>query len=167
MNNLGKRVKEIRNSLKKTQEEFGAQIGIKKNSLSQIENGKNALTQQNIVAICKTFHVNEVWLKTGEGDMFLEISRDDALMDLINKSMHEESGEIRRRIATAIMNLSPEQIRACTEWIKDTFNLVDAPKPTEATHDLYLANAAHQRTDVPYNDEDQKFDDDIMDDDNF
>jgi hypothetical protein len=71
------------------------------------------------------------------------------------------------RIATAVMNLSPEQLRACTDWIKDTFNLIDAPKPTEATNDLYLADAAHQRTDIPYNDEDQKFDNDIMDDENF
>ena len=33
MNNLGQRVKDIRLALNKTQEEFGAQIGIKKNSL--------------------------------------------------------------------------------------------------------------------------------------
>lgn len=63
MTDLGKRVKKIRNELQMTQEEFGSQIGLKKNSLSQIESGKNALTQQNIVAICKVFHVNEDWLR--------------------------------------------------------------------------------------------------------
>ena len=126
MNTLGQRVKEIRTTLQKTQEEFGSQIGIKKNSLSQIESGKNALTQQNIVAICKTFHVNETWLRTGEGDMFVEVSRADELQRLIDASMNDEAGEIKRRIAAAVMRLSPEQLRICTDWIKDTFNLVDA-----------------------------------------
>ena len=127
MNNLGQRVKDIRLALNKTQEEFGAQIGIKKNSLSQIENGKNALTQQNIVAICKTFHVSENWLRTGEGQMFIEVTRADELARLIEETMSEESGEIKRRIATAVLRLTPDQLRACTDWIKETFGLVEAP----------------------------------------
>lgn len=161
------RLKELRNVEGLTQQEFADKIGIKRNTFAQYENGRNEPIDAVVKLICDAFHVNETWLRTGEGEMRVEIPKDDELMALINKSMNEESGEIRRRIATAVMNLSPEQLRACTEWIKDTFNLVDAPKPAEATHDLYLANAAHQRTDVPYNDEDQKFDDDIMDDDNF
>lgn len=127
MSEAGKRVKEIRTELKMTQDEFGARIGIKKSSLSQIENGKNALTQQNIVAICKVFNVNEPWLRTGEGDPFVKVSREEELQRLIDESMKEESGEIRRRFATAVMRLTPEQIRRCTEWAKETFNLVDAP----------------------------------------
>ena len=89
MNSLGKRVKEIRSSLKMTQEEFGSKIGIKKNSLSQIESGKNSLTQQNIVAICKVFNVNESWLRTGEGDPFIKVSREEELQRLIDESMKE------------------------------------------------------------------------------
>ena len=161
------RLKELRKCEGLTQQEFADAIGIQRGTYAKYEVGRNEPIDAVVKLICDTFHVNEVWLRTGKGEMRVEIPKDDELMALINKSMNEESGEIRRRIATAVMNLSPEQLRACTEWIKDTFNLVDAPKPVEATHDLYLANAAHQRTDVPYNDEDQKFDDDIMDDDNF
>lgn len=141
MNNLGQRVKDIRLALNKTQEEFGAQIGIKKNSLSQIENGKNALTQQNIVAICKTFHVSENWLRTGEGQMFIEVTRADELARLIEETMSEESGEIKRRIATAVLRLTPDQLRACTDWIKETFGLVEAPAAErELTIDEKVAN---------------------------
>ena len=125
MNSLGKRVKEIRSSLKMTQEEFGSKIGIKKNSLSQIESGKNSLTQQNIVAICKVFNVNESWLRTGEGEMFIELSEDDELQQLIDESMRDDSGEFKRRLAAAILKLTPEQIRICTNWIKENFLLDD------------------------------------------
>ena len=109
-----------------TQEEFGSQIGLKKNSLSQIESGKNALTQQTIVAICKVFNVNETWLRTGEGERFVNVSKEDEIMELIEQSMSEESGEIKRRFATAIMKLTPEQIRHCTNWIID--NLLAMPQ---------------------------------------
>ena len=126
MTDLGKRVKKIRNELQMTQEEFGSQIGLKKNSLSQIESGKNALTQQNIVAICKVFHVNEDWLRTGEGEMFVKISKEDEIMNLIEQSMSEESGAIKSRFAAAIMKLTPEQIRRCTEWIME--NLIQMPE---------------------------------------
>lgn len=161
------RLKALRNELNLTQQAFADRIGVKRNTVATYEMGRNEPTDPVIKLICDTFHVNEVWLRTGEGEMRMEIPKDDELMALINKSMHEESGEIRRRIATAVMNLSPEQLRACTDWIKGTFNLIDAPKPDEATNDLYLADAAHQRTDIPYNDEGQKFDNDIMDDENF
>ena len=108
-----------------TQEEFGSKIGIKKNSLSQIESGKNSLTQQNIVAICKVFNVNESWLRTGEGEMFIELSEDDELQQLIDESMRDDSGEFKRRLAAAILKLTPEQIRICTNWIKENFFLDD------------------------------------------
>lgn len=126
MSNSGTRVKELRINLKLTQEEFGSKIGLKKNSLSQIENGKNALTQQNIVAICKTWNVNEYWLRTGEGEMFAEVSRDDELLSLIEESMTEESGEFKRRLALAIMKLNSDQIKACREWILDNIDIFDA-----------------------------------------
>ena len=134
MNSLGKRVREIRSSLKMTQEEFGSKIGIKKNSLSQIESGKNSLTQQNIVAICKVFNVNESWLRTGDGEMFIELSADDELQQIINDSLRDESGEFKRRLATAIMKLTPEQIRLCTNWIRENFLLDDQEAGDSGQH---------------------------------
>ena len=129
------RLKQLRKELGLTQQEFSDQIGIKRNTFSQYENGRNEPIDAVIKLICGKFNVNEDWLRTGEGEMFPDISRDDELQHLIEASMREESGEIKRRIAAAIMRLTPDQLRACTDWIKDTFNLVDAtaadPAPVE------------------------------------
>ena len=59
--------------------------------------------------------------------MFVDISRADELARLIEETMSDESGEIKRRIATAVLRLTPDQLRACTDWIKETFGLVEAP----------------------------------------
>lgn len=67
----GERVKAVRKSLGLTLEIFGAKIGLKKSGLSLIENGRNELTDSNAKAICREFGVNEDWLRTGVGDMFI------------------------------------------------------------------------------------------------
>lgn len=77
---MNERVRELRKALNMTLEVFGAKIGIKKSSLSQIENGVNNLTEQNILLICKEFNINEEWLRTGEGEMFKQFTEQEKLM---------------------------------------------------------------------------------------
>ncbi len=67
------RIKILRKELHLTQEKFGERLGMKKNSISQIENGVNALTEQLLVSICREFNVNEDWLRNGAGEMFIEV----------------------------------------------------------------------------------------------
>lgn len=67
----GERIKEIRKLRGLTLEKFGEKIGMKKNSVSQLENGKNSVTEQVIKSICREFNVNERWLRTGEGEPYL------------------------------------------------------------------------------------------------
>lgn len=77
---MNKRVKELRKALGLSGEKFGARLGVQRNAISRIETGKSNLTEQNILSICREFNVNEDWLRTGEGEMFLpmdELSLDD------------------------------------------------------------------------------------------
>lgn len=86
----GERVREIRKSLNLTLEQFGNRIGLKKNSISQIENGRNKLTAGNALAICREYNVNDCWLRTGAGKMFSESD----VSDLIET--HERIRELRK-----------------------------------------------------------------------
>ena len=132
---MKERLKELRTALKLTQQEFADRIGIQRGTYAKYEVGRNDPIDAVIRLICQTFNVNEEWLRTGDGQMFVDVSRADELARLIEETMSEESGEIKRRIATAVLRLTPDQLRACTDWIKDTFNLVDAtaadPAPVE------------------------------------
>lgn len=66
---IGERVKEVRKSCGLTLEKFGAKIKIKAASVSLIERGINNPSDQTISLICKEFHINESWLRTGAGEM--------------------------------------------------------------------------------------------------
>ena len=67
---IGERIKELRKALSLTQTAFGERIGLKQNSVALIEAGR-ATSDQTIFAICREFRVNEEWLRTGEGEMFV------------------------------------------------------------------------------------------------
>lgn len=64
------RIKELRKSLKLTQKEFGIAIGLR-SSISEIESNNAPITERTIIAICSKFNVNEEWLRTGIGEMFI------------------------------------------------------------------------------------------------
>ena len=81
---MNERIKELRKALGLTLDKFGERVGLKKSSLSQIENGVNGVTDQLFKSICREFNVNENWLRTGEGEMFVQKTRDEEIAAFIN-----------------------------------------------------------------------------------
>ena len=73
----GERVHEIRKHFGLTMEKFGEKLGVKKTSISNIENGIRGLTEQMTLSICRVFGVNEAWLRNGEGEMFEQLLAED------------------------------------------------------------------------------------------
>lgn len=69
----GERLKYLRKTLNLTLEKFGEKIGLKKNSMSAIETGRNNLTESVAKSICREFNVDYFWLTEGEGEMFIDI----------------------------------------------------------------------------------------------
>ncbi len=105
------RIRELRKSLGLTLEGFGAKVGMKKNSLSQIENGKNNITEQTILSICNANwngkKVNETWLRTGEGEMFKKEFLEDEYMAYVTEIGNGASDVLKQAIIK-YGRLSPE-----------------------------------------------------------
>ena len=74
---MNKRLKEIRKTLSLSQEAFGKKLGVTGAGISKIESGDRNLTEQMLISICREFNVNENWLRTGEGEMFLDFAEDE------------------------------------------------------------------------------------------
>ena len=123
---MKQRIKRLRKEFGLTQQQFADKLGIKRTTIGNYELGRNEPVDSVISLICDRCHVNETWLRTGNGDMFEQVSRDDELLRLIDESMTEESGEFKRRLALAIMKLNADQIKACREWILDNFDIIGA-----------------------------------------
>lgn len=86
---MNERLKELRTRLKLSQADFGEKLFLSQNQVSLIEKGKRNLTDRSVNAICREFDVNEEWLRTGEGEMFIDLTKDldasDEIKLMINK----------------------------------------------------------------------------------
>ena len=84
--NIGERIKLLRKALCLTQVEFAQRIGLKGTAIGLYESGNRTVTERSIVTICKTFNVNENWLRDGTGEMYNDsegkLTQDFSLDDL-------------------------------------------------------------------------------------
>lgn len=103
---MNERLKQLRKDiLKMTLESFGAKIHLSRQSLSNIENGNRSITDRTISDICREFNVSEVWLRTGEGNPFVEVMRAEQIQQMVDDIMREHPEAFRRRFVTALAGL--------------------------------------------------------------
>lgn len=105
MNRLNERLKKLRKTLDLTQQEFADRIGSKRNTIAKYETDTNVPSAAVISLICREFNVNENWLRTGEGDMFMEISRDEQIEEFIGDLLHGEEDSFKRRLISGLAAL--------------------------------------------------------------
>lgn len=68
---IGERVKFLRSHLKLTQQEFANALDVDQGHIAGIEKGSKNPSKPLQKVICFTFYVNDIWLKTGEGEIFI------------------------------------------------------------------------------------------------
>lgn len=105
----GERIREVRKALGLTLEKFGDKLGVTKQTVSRIENGINNLTDQMTKSICREFHVDYIWLTSGEGEMFVE--SDDDFYSRIDQIMAGENDK-RRSMIKALLYADDADIDA-------------------------------------------------------
>jgi DNA-binding XRE family transcriptional regulator len=68
---IGSRLKQAREHLKYSQQDFAMQVGITKKRMASYEEQRVALRYDLALRICRQFLLSEKWLATGKGDMRL------------------------------------------------------------------------------------------------
>lgn len=103
------RIKEVRTVLGLSQQEFADRIGIKRGAVANYEVGRNEPIDAIISLICREFHVDERWLRTGDGKMFTATTRDEEIMDFVADTMQDDEDNFRRRFLLALSRLPEER----------------------------------------------------------
>lgn len=112
------RIKEIRKTLKMTMERFGERLGVTKTAISNIEKSKRKVTEQMRKAICREFNINGDWLRTGNGEMFVQLSQEDETAHIVQDMLGSNTGSfynIILEIAKSYKKLSPTSQKALDE----------------------------------------------------
>lgn len=118
--NLKERIKELREQLGLTQQKFADKIGLKRQTIAAYEIGKIEPSDSTLLLLCKEFNVNEEWIRTGTGNMFKELTRNQEIQSFANEIMELPDKDIKKKLVLAISKLTPqdwENLIICAEKI--------------------------------------------------
>lgn len=113
------RIKELRKSLGLTQLEFGEKIGVRSNTITNYETGLRNPSDAVIRSICREFHVNEDWLRTGNGAMFSEQKKADEIARFLADVMMDDDESFRFRFASALAKMDDSGWDALEKFLDD------------------------------------------------
>lgn len=111
MSTIAERIKEVRKSVNLTQREFAERIGAKQNTVAQYEIGRNAPIDPVINSICREFGVNEIWLRTGEGEPFQKETRQEQIMRFATQTV-KGSDEFRKAFVSMLAKMDADDWKA-------------------------------------------------------
>lgn len=115
---MNERIKELRKALGLTLEKFGERLGVSRAALSNIENGNRSVTDQMFKSVCREFSVNEEWLRTGEGNMFLIPDDEDAaLVSEVLENPDVKFYQMMLNMVRTYKQLSPESKKVVEDFI--------------------------------------------------
>ena len=112
---MNERIRQLRNSLKLSQAEFGAKIGLSQNYIWMIEKGERTPSDRTVSDICREFGVSLAWLEDGVGEMYVQRSMNEELGLMVSTLMGEADESFRKRFISAMMELPSEY---CPEFEK-------------------------------------------------
>lgn len=95
---IGERIREIRKEKNVTQQEFADSLSVKRNTVATWEGGRSVPQDSAISLICRTYKVNEIWLRTGEGDMCQPVSVEEELAGIFGTAMSGDMSAKSRMI---------------------------------------------------------------------
>ena len=105
---MNERIRELRETLKKSQDEFAKELELSRNYISLVENGQRNLSSQSIKLLCSIHNVNEEWLRTGNGEMFIPVSKSDLIADMMSDVLKCDEDAFKRRLISALSRLDDD-----------------------------------------------------------
>lgn len=102
---MNERLRKLRKDLDLTQQAFADRIGIARGNIGAYEVGKNAPSDAVITLICREFNVNENWLRTGEGEMYIELTRDEEISVFIGEVLMNNEESFKKRFISMLSAL--------------------------------------------------------------
>lgn len=125
------RIKKIRKALGLTQQEFADRLGISRGNIATYETRDGNPGSSVITLICREFNVSETWLRTGEGEMFVQRSEADEISAAVERLLSGESADLKRRMIIALSSLSDEHWALLDQKLREIVGLRNSTPTAE------------------------------------
>lgn len=130
---IDQRLKEFRKACGITQQGLADRLGLKQNTIASYEIGKLSPSDRTISDICREFRVSEVWLRTGEGEMFLRQTEAEQLAEITTRMELDQDDPFISMITSAVKSyyrLSETEKAAISKLVDGMIEDLQAQKNT-------------------------------------
>lgn len=128
---MNERIRALIKALKIKQSKFAQRIGISRPFVSELCSGAKNPSDRTIADICREFNVNEHWLRTGEGEMFSTLSREEEITKFAMEVIRDPASEFQRRLVSVLARLTPEQWKLMEQMAHQLLAPPDKVPPPE------------------------------------
>lgn len=112
---INKRFRELRKLCKKSQEEWADIMGLSRSGIADIEAGRRNVTEKHIkllsIESIDGKYINEDWLRTGDGDPFKKLTRNQVITDFA-ADLIKEDDSFKSRLIEALAKLGDDDWEA-------------------------------------------------------
>ena len=118
---MQERIRDVRRHSGLTQTEFGERIGVKGNTVTGYETGVRTPSDAIIISICREFNVNEQWLRTGQGNMFLPKTRAQEIGEIVQNAATRDPEESMKFFTELLGDMTDAEIAIMYEVFRRHF----------------------------------------------
>ena len=104
-----------------SREKFGAPIGMTDSEIKNIETGVTQLKENKIPLICSKYNVNEAWLRTGSGEVFVPKPRGQEIGEIVKAAAQHDPEEATKFFQTLLDGMSDAEILLMYEVFRRHF----------------------------------------------
>lgn len=114
---MKERLKKLRSALNLNQQQFSSAINISRSAVAGYETGTINIPDRTIVDICRVFNVNELWLRTGSGEMFRQETNVEVELAHQVGRLIKSNDDFTKRLVLEYLKLPPELKTAFEEFV--------------------------------------------------
>ena len=104
---MNERIKKIIEELGLKKVDFANRLHISQPFASELCSGAKAPSDRTIGDICREFGVREAWLRTGEGEIFVQDTQSEQVAAFLADLTKDDSDTFKKRFVEMLAGLSP------------------------------------------------------------
>ena len=105
---MNQRMKMVREALGMSQANFAESADIGLGVIKNIDSNRTEPNDHFYNVLCARYNINRTWLETGEGEMFVEMSRAEKIGRFVSDVLEDEPDSFRRRLIDILIELDED-----------------------------------------------------------
>lgn len=110
-----------------TKTAFAERLNVSQSFVSRLAVGASVPSDRTILDICREFNVSERWLRTGEGEMFVQLSREEEITRFAMEVIRDPASEFQRQLISTMARLEPAQWKLMEQMLDELIRQRTAP----------------------------------------